>query len=74
MSRDSQNLVKALRELPHVTELQVFYASSILSCCGLGAALAYIKGLKDHMCPTLPLEAAEAVWHEEIQEESPCQS
>jgi len=71
MTRDSRRLPKELRQLPHVTGLQVLYASTILAHTGIEAAL---KGLAEKMSPMLPLEAAEAIWHEEIQEGSPCQS
>ena len=69
MRRDNRKLLKALRQLPHVTGLQVFYASTILGHVGLEASLEYVKGLKERMCPTLPFEAAEAIWHEELQGE-----
>jgi len=67
MKRDQKRLLKALRELPHVTPFQVKCAYIILSCNGLDEALKYVRDLavaaSDYI---MPLEAAEALHHEQL--------
>jgi EAL domain-containing protein (putative c-di-GMP-specific phosphodiesterase class I) len=68
MSRETRTLFKAL-QARGCTELQGFYASTILACNGLDAALKYVAELPDGL---LPLEAAEELYHQELQEARPC--
>lgn len=70
MSRETRMLVKALRARG-CSELQCFFAGTILACNGLDAALKYVAELPDGL---LPLEAAEELHYQELQEARPCQS
>ena len=65
MGRDEKRLIKALKQ-QHVTSLQVSMASIILAHNGIDSALEYVSGLTitapDQAI--VPLEAAEAAYHE----------
>jgi len=59
MTHEEKRLLKALRELPHITQFHIRAAYSLLNINGLKDALAYIEAVKNGQQPTLPLEVAE---------------
>jgi len=62
--RDMTRLAKALNKRGIVGE-QVRYASIILGCNGIDAALAYVRDLPDAL---VPLEAAEEAHYQDLQD------
>jgi len=64
IQRDSTKLAKALNRRGIVKGEQVRYASIILGCNGIDAALAYVRDLPDAL---VPLEAAEEAHYQDLQ-------
>lgn len=62
MTRDHRRLLKTLRELQHVTPLQVQMAAIILACNGIEAAMEYANDLS----AIVPHEAAEELYHQQL--------
>jgi hypothetical protein len=62
MSADTKRLVRALRSLPAPNQFYVRAAAIILAVNGIDSALEYVEAVRLKQKPVLPLEAAEEMY------------